>query len=143
MIGTWNGNYRYDNKVVLEIIGFDTTGFTIIIEKFDGENFEGIVNDDVQSGGMRETGEIIGKIKKDSIYFKKLMPKNRIILSPFETRTIPEKEHPTLYYSGIFTNDKASVSGSWKFKRKFTLYFGFIPALYRPGKGTWEMQLER
>lgn len=143
MIGTWKGNYKYNNKVVQKIIGFDNTGFTIRIDKFDGENFEGIVNDDTETGGMKDSGKIIGTVKNNKIQFKKFMPKNRIIVSAIETRTVPEKKHPTLYYYGTFSKDKNQISGNWKFKRKFTLLFGFIPFLFSPGNGTWKMEISQ
>jgi len=141
MVGIWKGSYKYKNQSVQEIMGYAQTYFTIKIEKFDGVNFEGIVEDDVDSGGMKDAGKIIGRIIKGRIVFEKHIPKKRLLVSAIEIRTIPEEKHPVLYYSGNWnTSDKNQISGQWKFKKQLAFFYGFLPYFFNPGQGTFEMK---
>jgi hypothetical protein len=140
MIGTWKGKYRYDKEVIQKIVGFEETLFTIVINTFDGTYFEGVVNDDIDTGGMKDTGRVIGKIYGKKITFKKLMPRNYQIVDEIELRTISDKVHPTLFYSGKFNKEKMEMTGRWKFGIKIYYIFGLIPFPYRPGTGTWTMK---
>ena len=79
MLGTWNGYYQFDNQQIQKIKGFDKTNFKIVIEKFDGCNFEGKVFDDKETGGMLGEGEIRGAIKNSIITFTKQMPIQTLI----------------------------------------------------------------
>lgn len=138
MIGNWKGHYTYKNKQLQKIIGFEKTYFEITIEKFDGVNFSGTVHDDIATGGMKETGKIIGKVENDKISFQKSMPINdRISLKGERIKT--NQKHPTLYYFGTFSKNKTTIVGNWKFKRRIEFIFGIIPILFNPGKGDWEM----
>ncbi|HEY5407385.1 MAG TPA: hypothetical protein VIJ92_09860 [Ginsengibacter sp.] len=141
MTGTWLGYYKYDNKNLQKSFGFDKTHFTIIINSFDQKCFKGNVTDDVKSGGMEDTGEIVGQIDGENISFKKLMPRKSIIYPNGELKYL-DKKHPILFYRGKFSKDKREISGEWKFKITIGLLFGFIPFPYRPGKGTWSMTLQ-
>lgn len=141
MTGTWVGYYQYDNPDHQKAIGFDKTFFTITIKSFDGKYFTGIVNDDVKSGGMEGSGEIVGEINEGSIHFKKLMPRESLIYPKGEIKD-SDRKHPTLYYTGVISKDKKEISGVWKFKITIGLLFGFLPIPYRPGKGTWSMTLQ-
>ncbi len=76
MTGNWKGYYKFENEKIQKATGFEKTNFEIVISKFDRINFSGIVKDDVETGGMEETGEIIGKIDNNNISFEKLMPKH-------------------------------------------------------------------
>ena len=142
MIGTWEGYYKYDNERIQNAVGFDKTNYTITIDSFDGINFQGKVNDDLATGGMKETGIIYGKFKDGEISFKKLMPKACLIVDLEGTRKETDKKHKPLYYSGTFSKDKNEFTGFWKFKYTIGLFFGFIPIPYRPAKGTWQMKLK-
>ncbi|KRB54572.1 hypothetical protein [Flavobacterium sp. Root186] len=139
MIENWKGYYKFDNEKIQNAMGFEKTFFTIVIESSEGINFQGKVNDDVSTGGMQETGIVIGKVNKNTIQFKKLMPKNVIIHENGYRETV-DKKHPTLYYRGTFSEDKTEISGEWFFKRKIVFLFGVVPILFRPGKGTWSMK---
>ena len=139
MLGIWKGFYKYDNDKIQKIIGYDKTEFEIVIDKFDGENFSGEVNDDQSTGGMKETGQIFGRIENRKIYFEKLMPKDCQI-SENGDRKYSEKNHPKIYYSGKLSNEKNKFEGNWKFKRRIGLLFFVIPIIYSPGNGTWEME---
>ncbi|MFD1603492.1 hypothetical protein ACFSJW_11765 [Flavobacterium artemisiae] len=72
MIGNWKGYYKFDNEKIQEAMGFEKTNFTIVIESFENGNFLGKVNDDVATGGMKETGNVVGKVKKDQVRFRNL-----------------------------------------------------------------------
>lgn len=91
MVGNWKGHYKFENERIQKAIGFEKTDFEIIIEKCDGINFNGIVNDDIKTGGMKETGEITGKIAKNKISFKKMMPTRHQINSKGERKNIEGK----------------------------------------------------
>jgi hypothetical protein len=139
MTGNWNGYYKFDNERIQNAIGFEKTNFTIVIDSYEQGTFQGKVNDDVTTGGMKETGHVVGKVDKNEIRFKKLMPKNCIIYANGERKT-SEKKHPTLYYEGTFSEDKTEVTGKWFFKRKIGFLYGIVPILFRPAKGTWSMK---
>jgi len=141
MTGIWLGYYKFDKEVFQKASGFDKTFFTITIQSFNDNNFKGIVIEDIKSGGMEGTGEIIGKIEVGKIFFKKFMPK-RLTLYPNGERKYEDEKHPTLYYRGTFSKDKKEINGEWKFKIRIGLLFGFIPILHRPGKGSWSMTLQ-
>lgn len=141
MTGTWLGYYKYDNANHQKAMGFDKTFFTIVIKTFDGKHFKGIVTDDVKSGGMEGTGEIVGETKEENIYFKKLMPRESLLYPNGEIK-YSDRKHSPLYYTGVISKDKKEISGIWKFKIKIAFLFGFVPIPYRPGKGTWSMSLQ-
>ncbi|SNR82954.1 hypothetical protein [Flavobacterium sp. ov086] len=140
MLGNWGGYYKFENERIQKAMGFEKTNFDITIEQFDGINFNGIVNDDIKTGGMKETGRVTGKIIKNKVSFIKQMPK-RIQINPNGERISLEGKHPTLYYSGTLSDNKTEIIGTWKFKRKIAFLFGIIPILYRPGNGSWKMEL--
>lgn len=141
MTGTWLGYYQYDNADLQKAMGFDKTYFTIVIKSFDGNHFNGIVNDDIKTGGMEGTGEIVGEIRQGNVYFKKFMP-GESLLYPNGELKYSDRKHPTLYYTGVVSKDKKEISGVWKFKIKIEFLFGFIPIPYRSAKGTWSMALQ-
>ncbi len=141
MIGNWLGFYRYNNKHIQKIKGFDKTYFSLTINSFDGNNFKGTVTDDTSTGGMEGTGEVIGNIENEKIFFRKFMHKKTFIIDTKGTRKISDVPHPTLYYSGTFTPDKMEINGDWKFNYTIGFLFGFIPIPYRPAKGTWNIHL--
>jgi hypothetical protein len=142
MIGNWKGSYKYGNEKVQKIIGYNETEFEIVIDKFDGENFSGKVKDDEATGGMKETGLIEGRIKNNTIYFEKLMPKNYQITNLKGDRKHTEKRHPKIYYFGKQSKDRNKFEGNWRFKKRLGFLFYVIPIIYSPGKGTWEMELK-
>ena len=140
MLGNWKGYYNFENERIQKLIGFEKTNFEILIENYDGINFSGIVNDDVKTGGMEETGKIIGKIENTNISFEKLMPKHNQINSNGDRKNV-EGKHPTLYYFGTLSENKTEIIGTWKFKKRIGFLFGIIPIYFRPGNGSWKMNL--
>ncbi len=142
MLGNWKGFYQYRNENIQKIVGYDKTDFDLYIDKFDGVNFSGKVKDDEKSGGMKESGEIVGKILKNKISFEKSMPVNSQIINKKGDRKISNKKHPTIYYFGTLSEDKTEIIGNWEFRRKLGFLLGFFPVIFRPGKGTWKMNLK-
>ncbi len=142
MLGNWKGSYKYDNEKIQKIVGHNETKFEIIIDKFDGQSFSGIVTDDEGTGGMKDAGQIVGRVENNKIYFEKLMPKNDRISSVTGNRRYSEKKHPKIYYAGKLSDDKSSFEGNWKFKKRLLFLFGIIPIIFNPGKGTWKMTRE-
>ncbi len=138
MIGTWKGCYQYDNQQIQNVIGFEKTNFTIEIHKFDGVNFEGVVSDDLLTGGFEAEGTIKGILKNSKISFVKQMPKESLINIETGERYRTDKKHSPLYYEGIIDNNK--FKGTWKFKKRVYLKYGIIPFLYNPGEGKFEME---
>ncbi|MXN89655.1 hypothetical protein GR160_00300 [Flavobacterium sp. Sd200] len=141
MQGTWKGYYRYEKETIRDIVGFEQTNYTITITSFNGKNFEGIVNDDIETGGMEGTGKIIGTLIDNKITFEKFMPKASVIINTDGELKKTNKKHKTLYYSGKISDTKKEIMGTWRFNLSLILLFGFIPIIYRPGKGTWSMKL--
>ena len=140
MTGIWKGYYKYENERINKIRGFEKTYFEIIIEEFDGNYFNGIVKDDVKTGGMEGEGKIIGKIEGNTITFEKMMPKHTVINLKGE-RGIIKGKHPVLYYSGNLSQNKTEVIGTWKFKKRLRFLFGIIPFISGGENGNWKMNL--
>jgi hypothetical protein len=140
MIGSWSGQYQYDNPKLQKAIGSEKTYFTITINHFDGSLFSGIVTDDIESGGMEGVGRIEGNIINEKVSFKKLMPK-RVFIYKNGRRSVTSQKHPTIYYTGILTSNKTHIEGSWKINPQFVFLFGFIPIPTRSVTGKWQMQI--
>ncbi|MGV3459093.1 MAG: hypothetical protein ACO1N9_01435 [Flavobacterium sp.] len=138
MQGKWQGYYKFDKAWVQRAIGFEKTGFTIDIILFDGKGFEGVVEDDLATGGMEGNGDVKGVIKDDRISFTKHMYEGSEIY-PDGTHRKTGKKHRTLYYSGKKISANA-YSGQWHFKIGIGFLFGMIPYPHRAGKGTWLME---
>jgi hypothetical protein len=141
MIGTWNGYYKYKDKIAQKSVGVDLTYFKIIIRSFDGKDFNGTVTEDLSTGGMEGEGVIIGEVNNNRILFKKLMPK-RGILNSDGTKKMIDKPHPTIYYPGTISPDKKHIEGNWEFKWQIIYAFGFIPIPVKPSAGVWSMTLQ-
>lgn len=141
MTGTWKGYYQYNNKRAQKSIGFDKTNFIVTITSFDGRQFEGIVVDDGQSGGMEGEGQIFGKIENNSVSFEKLMPHTTYVFRDGK-RKVLDKKHPTLHYSGTISENKMHMEGLWKFNWHTVMLFGIIPFPFKGSSGTWSMTLQ-
>jgi len=140
--GHWIGQYKYDKAIHQEMNGFERTNFEIEITKVDNNHFTGIVRDDLSTGGTEGIGEITGKISGNRIEFIKQMPVMTLLLDKDLPRKTLNKKHPKIYYRGTFSVDGLSIAGQWRFKIGLT-WFGFIPVLLHPTKGTWTMSLKR
>jgi len=132
MIGIWKGYYSHNNKTIQKIIGYEKTNFVITIDSFDGKILKGTVQDDITTGGMEDPGLIEGHLEADKIFFRKRMPKKRLIIDKKGTRKKYDKRHPVLFYSGTLSNKNTSVSGKWKFGITIGFLFGLIPLPFRP-----------
>ena len=141
MIGKWVGWYEFDDVRVQLLTASFRSGYTISIDKFDGKFFSGSVVDDANTSIMHEVGKIEGSLKGEKVFFDKRMPIT-YKLDPKGNYIRENKPHPTIYYQGTLDKYQMMIKGSWFFKRKLVLIFGFIPFLFRPGKGIWEMKLE-
>lgn len=135
--GQWTGRYSFSNEKVTKIRGFDHTRFDMEILHADGDTFTGTIRDDQATGGMEGIGKIRGTSKGNTIEFVKQMPVMTVLVNGSK-RTFPRKHRP-IYYSGQFSPDKNTVSGSWRFKFGF-IWFGWIPVPAVPLKGTWTME---
>jgi hypothetical protein len=140
-IGHWIGQYKFDKEVHQKMSGFDSTNFEIEITKVDNNNFIGKVQDDLSTGGTEGVGEIIGKVSGEKIEFIKQMPIMTLLVGKDGTRKTLNKKHRKIYYQGIFSSDKKSIAGQWRFKFGF-IWFGLIPIPIVPTKGTWAMTLK-
>lgn len=141
MLGIWYGFYQYKSKTARKIAGFEKTNFTLTIDFFDGQHFSGVAQDDLKSGGMNESGKIVGQIDGNVIRFTKHMPKQQRIIDSSGTRQTFNKPHPILYYSGSIDKDKHQAEGKWKFGFRIVFLFSIIPIPMRLGKGYWYMKL--
>ena len=140
-IGHWIGQYKFDKEGHQKMSGFEATNFEIEITKVDADNFVGKVQDDLSTGGTEGIGKIIGKISGEKIEFIKQMPIMTLLVDKDGTRKTLNKKHPKIYYQGIFSSDRKSISGQWRFKFG-VIWFGVIPIPIAPTKGTWAMKLK-
>jgi hypothetical protein len=140
-IGYWIGEYKFDKEVHQKMSGFDSTNFEIEITKVDNCNFSGKVQDDLSTGGTEGIGEIIGKVSGEKIEFIKQMPVMTLMVGKDGIRKKLNKSHRKIYYQGIFSGDRKSISGKWRFKFGF-IWFGLIPIPVTPTKGTWTMKIK-
>jgi hypothetical protein len=140
-IGHWVGQYKFYKEAHQKMSGFESTNFEIEITKVDNNNFIGKVQDDLSTGGTEGIGEIIGKVTGEKIEFFKQMPIMTLLIGKDGTRKTLNKKHRKIYYQGIFSSDRKSISGHWRFKFGF-IWFGLIPIPVNPTKGTWTMKLK-
>lgn len=105
-------------------------------------NFSGKVNDNLKTGGMEETGKIFVKTSNNKASFDKSMLRNSIIINTRGVKKQIEKKHPTIYYNGILSNDKTENTALWFLKRILAFLLGIIPLIFRPRKGTWNINLK-
>jgi hypothetical protein len=136
MKGTWIGTYKHESKRIPESKRNQITMFKIVITEFDGINFSGEVEDDVDTGGTRGKGIIEGQIINGKITFVKKMPIQTYLL-PDGSLKEENQPHRKIYYSGTFDND--SIKGTWKFKFGIGKINNKL-ALFLPIKGKWEMK---
>jgi hypothetical protein len=141
MVKRWKGNYQYDSKQSQELIGHPRTFFTIEMEIFEDDTLKGIVQDDLESGGMTGIGEISGEVFKEAIYFEKQMPTTSILDLKKGRQVSLNEKHPLIIYVGKLEEEN-KYCGTWSFEKKWAFFLGFIPIKYCPGKGIWEMELE-
>ena len=136
MKGIWTGKYKHENKRIPEERRNQWTKFKIEITKFDGKNFSGEIEDDLDSGGTRGKGIIEGKLNNNKIEFVKKMPIQTILL-PDGTRNESIRPQRNIYYSGLL--EDGFFKGSWKFKWGIRRVNNKV-ALLLPIKGIWEMR---
>lgn len=139
-IGHWVGQYKFDKEVHQKMTGFDSTNFEIEITTVDNNNFLGKVQDDLTTGGTEGIGEIEGKVRGDIVEFVKQMPVMTLLVGNKGRKNTLNRKHRKIFYSGIFSSDRKSISGQWRFRFGF-IWFGLIPIPIAPTKGTWEMKL--
>lgn len=140
-IGQWVGQYKFEKEVHQKMSGFESTNFELEVIKADNNNFFGKIQDDLSTGGTEGVGEIIGKISGEKIEFIKQMPIMTLMVGKNGTRETLNKKHRKIYYQGIFSSDRKSISGQWRFKFGF-IWLGIIPIPVSPTKGTWTMKLK-
>lgn len=141
-IGHWIGQYSYEKEGYQKMTGFDSTNFEIEITHVNNDIFFGTVQDDLTTGGTDGIGDIKGKITGCKVEFVKQMPIMALLIGKKQIKKIVEKKHRNIYYSGIFSNDKESISGHWRFKFGF-IWVGFFPIPIIPAKGYWKMTLKK
>lgn len=140
-IGKWLGWYTFDNSAFNLARGFDKTSFEIEILTIDQGKFAGKVQDVLSTGGTEGVGDIIGEVNGDNVRFVKRMPVMTLLIGKEAKRKTLNRKHRPIYYSGKFSDDKKSISGQWRFK--FGIFFyGILPVLAMPTKGTWVVELK-
>lgn len=140
--GNWRGYYSFLDPEINKIRGFDKTNFDIQIITIIGNKFTGKIEDDLTTGGTEGIGEIVGQINGDKIEFVKKMPVMTLLVDKKGTRITRNKKHRPIYYTGDFSSDKLTITGTWKFKFGF-VWLGIIPIPVRPSKGTWSMTFKK
>ena len=67
----------------------------------------------------KQIGEVIGQVNGDKVVFVKKMPIMTLLVNKKGTRKTYNKKHRPIYYTGEFSSDKQSVTGTWRFKLGF------------------------
>src|SRR5688500_862261 len=109
MIGNWTGCYEFDNNKLRVSTSLDKTYFTLTIDSFNGNSFNGIVNDNIDTRGIKDSWGIIGNIVNKKVFFIKFKP----IQSDFgnnESLKLIDKQGPIIYFSGILKDNKMEIS---------------------------------
>lgn len=138
-LGKRAGQYSFNNLKITKARGFEKTNFEIEILTIKNNSFTGTVQDDLLTGGMEGVGEIKGAVKGNRIDFVKLMPIMTLIVVKNGTRQTYNKKHRPIFYTGLFSSDGQTVSGTWRFKLG-VIWFGIVPILRLPSNGTWTMK---
>jgi hypothetical protein len=141
MKGVWNGKYWFNEDTYLpEILKERKIKFKILVTDFDGKNFKGTVEDDIETGGTPGTGTIKGRLKKDTISFVKKMPVYTVV-NPDGSYSYRKGKHPNIYYTGTISTAQNTITGSWYFKRRL-VFAGIIPFFLNPTAGRWMVEKE-
>ena len=117
---------------------FEKPTFEIEILSVNDNAFTGKIHDDLTTGGTEGVGEISGKIIGERIDFVKLMPVMTFLIDRKGTKKNCNKKHRPIYYTGQFSSDGQTISGTWRFKFGF-VWIGIIPVPVIPSKGIWSM----
>jgi hypothetical protein len=141
-VGQWSGYYSFLDKEITKIRGFEKTYFDIQILTVNDNTFTGKVQDDLSSGGTEGIGEINGKIQGDRIDFVKTMPIMTVIIDKKGTKKTSNRKHRPIFYTGFFSSEDNTVTGTWRFKFGF-VWLGIVPVPVRPSKGVWSMTLKK
>ena len=139
--GKWIGYYKYNDKKFQYLVGFEQTNFEIEIQSVNRNRFEGIVQDDLSTGGMKDAGIIKGKIINNKMKFVKQMPVMYGIYSNGKGKYFPDKKHPKIYYQGMISDDKKTIKGNWGFRNSESFITRFL-GTKSLGDGTFEMKLQ-
>ena len=137
-LGQWTGHYSFMDEKINKIRGYEKTFFEIEILSVNNNEFAGKIQDDLTTGGTEGIGQVSGKIVGDRIDFVKLMPVMTLIVDRKGTRKTLNRKHRPIYYSGQFSSDGQTISGTWRFKFGF-VRIGIIPIPFLPSKGIWSM----
>lgn len=137
--GCWIGQYQYANPELQKGTGFESTNFEIEILTIADNSFSGKVQDDLSTGGTEGIGEIKGKVFDNKIEFVKQMPLMTLIVDKKGTRKTFDRKHRKIYYSGLFSEDRKSICGQWRFKFGI-IWLGIFPLPVLPVKGSWTMK---
>lgn len=140
--GKWSGYYSFLNPEINKIRGFDKTNFEIQILAVEANRFTGKVQDELTTGGTEGIGEIIGQINGNEVQFVKKMPIMTLLVDKNGTIKTLNQKHRPIYYSGQFSNNKETLTGTWRFKFGF-VWVGIIPIPIKPTKGTWTMTFNK
>ncbi|MDF2456549.1 MAG: hypothetical protein K0R51_2542 [Cytophagaceae bacterium] len=136
--GQWTGHYSFKDEEINKIRGFEKTFFTIEILTVNDHAFTGKVQDDLTTGGTEGIGTIAGSIQGDRMDFVKSMPVMTLLVDRKGTIKTYNKKHRPIFYSGQFSSDGQTVSGTWRFKFGF-VWIGIIPVPMMPSSGFWSM----
>ena len=135
--GKWLGCYWFVGDVA-EKFKDRKTKFELIIDTSVRSKIRGHVSDDVETGGMKGVGRIIGRVKGNRINFIKLMPVMTITFKDGE-RIETDKPHKPIYYKGVING--TMIEGTWKIKSRFGIVNGRIFFSHQC-IGKWTMKRE-
>jgi len=123
--GTWQGQYTYGPGYEASVAGSSVPFTMSITESWLGK-VVGYVRDDAARGGQPERGHIMGKRRRQSLEFLKVMPKSYVSDAegrPVDLRQAMQAQHGIelpaelpphrIVYSGTLSDDGQSVAGDW------------------------------
>jgi hypothetical protein len=142
MSGVWMGEYRYDPASRAGPVSF-----TLRLRQSWFGRISGVVLDG--PGGMPEEGQVVGKLRRRQLSFRKLMPISRVVA---QGGTRPLKDlltergyhvsanppHPPIIYDGLLSDDESSVCGVWRVEDYVVAFADGASAIQFSGySGTW------
>ena len=147
--GTWRGQYSFDEDPNLSKLPSRPIPFEMTLKHHFLGIISGATTDDPRNG-FAEPGKIRGRLTGDTLRFKKLFPKLRI-LHEGKNQTLvdwaekwgfvlddPDEPHPAIHFLATLSEGGQSLSGSWRTPETDITIPGANGPLHLPAlTGTW------
>lgn len=148
--GTWTGEYAFDENPEAPRVAGQVVQFSMTLKQGFLGFVTGTIQDDPRSG-FPEPGTVHGRLKGNTLGFKKIQPKMRLIhessrltLEDWADRQKvvidTARAHPAALHMGKLSEDGQSMEGRWRIPAAEIDVPGSYQKLVIPAlTGTWQL----